>query len=68
MLAWREVDVDADVFVQNDVMGCCGVPPVAIGAKVVCGTGTRSPKRACAGDPSDVRSCGLASVRVCESV
>ena len=27
----------------NDVMGCCGVPPVAIGAKVVTGIGTRSP-------------------------
>ena len=36
----------------------------AIGAKVVTGMGTRSPKRACAGTPSDVRSWGLASVRV----
>ena len=29
-----------------DVIGCCGVPPVAIGANVVTGIGTRSPKRA----------------------
>ncbi len=37
---------------------------MAIGEKVVTGTGTRSPNFACAATPSEVRSCGLASVRV----
>ena len=37
---------------------------MAIGANVVTGIGTSSPNRACAGSPSDVRSCGLARIRV----
>ena len=52
----------------NDVMGCCGVPPVAMGENVVTGIGTRSPNLAVAVMPSDVRSCGFASVRVFVSV
>ena len=61
----RDVDVHADVLDSwNDVIGCCCTPPVAIGANVVTGTGTCSPNLACAATPSDVRSCGLASVRV----
>ena len=51
----------------NEVIGCCWMPPAAIGAKVVTGTGTRSPKWASAVCPSVVRRCGLASVRVSES-
>ena len=35
-----------------------------MGENVVTGTGTCSPNLACAATPSDVRSCGLASVRV----
>ncbi len=53
---------------MNEVIGCCAVPPVAIGWNVVTGTGTCSPKRAFADVPSVVRSCGFASVRVFESV
>ena len=64
----RDVDVDADVPVRNDVIGCWLIPPVAMGANTVAGTGTSSPNRACAGSPSDVRSCGLARVRVLASV
>ena len=48
-------------------MGCCATPPVAIGEKVVTGTGTLSPKCAVDAMPSDVRSCGFASKRVLES-
>ena len=48
----------------NDVIGCWLMPPVAMGANVVTGTGTRSPKRACAGSPSEVLRRGLASARV----
>ena len=40
------------------------MPPAAMGVNVVTGTGTRSPKCACAAMPSDVRSCGLARMRV----
>ena len=49
--ARRDVDVDADVLVveRRDRLLVC-TPPAAIGAKVVTGTGTRSPNRACAGD------------------
>ena len=50
------------------MIGCCGVPPVAMGANVVTGTGTWSPNFAVAAEPSDVRSCGFASVRVFVSV
>ncbi len=53
---------------SNEVIGCCGRPPVAIALKVVTGTGTWSPKRAWAIWPSEVRSCGLARSRVEESV
>ena len=53
---------------SNEVIGCCGMPPVAIAVKVVTGTGTWSPKRACAVWPSEMRSCGFASSRVEESV
>ena len=35
---------------------------------VVTGIGTRSPNRACAASPSEVRNCGFASVRVFVSV
>jgi hypothetical protein len=51
----------------NEVIGWVCTPPAAIGAKVVTGTGTRSPNRACAGMPSVVRSCGLARMRVAVS-
>ncbi len=47
----------------NDVIGCWATPPVAIGENVVTGTGICSPNLAWAVTPSDVRSCGLASVR-----
>ena len=50
------------------MIGCCGVPPVANGANVVVGTGTRSPNFALAATPSVARRCGFASVRVLASV
>ena len=49
---------------SNDVTGCWATPPLAMGVKTVTGTGTWSPKRACAVCPSLVRSCGLARRRV----
>ena len=37
----RDVDVDANVLAcWNEVIGCCATPPVAMGEKVVTGTGT----------------------------
>ena len=48
---------------SNDVTGCWATPPVAMGENTVTGTGTWSPKRACAVCPSIVRSCGLARRR-----
>ena len=48
---------------SNEVNGCWAMPPVAMGENVVTGTGTLSPKRACAVWPSIVRSWGLASRR-----
>ena len=41
---------------SKDVIGCCEVPPVAIGVNTVTGTGTWSPKRAWAVWPSEMRS------------
>ena len=52
---------------SNEVTGCWGRPPVAMGEKTVTGTGTWSPKRACAVWPSVARSCGLARRRVAPS-
>src|SRR5690606_27750875 len=49
---------------EYEVMGCWFTPPAAMGEKVTCGTGTSSPNLACAGRPSEVRSGGLAGVRV----
>ena len=53
----------------NDVIGCCGVPPVAIGANVRDRHRHAARRTAPApAMPSEVRSCGLASVRVFVSV
>jgi hypothetical protein len=50
-----------------DVIGWVFTPPAAMGANVVTGTGTSSPKLALAVIPSVVRRWGLASARVAES-
>ena len=53
---------------MNDVSGLAEAPPVAMGVNVVLGTGTSSPRFSVTFCPSVPRSCGLATVLVCESL
>ena len=64
MRARRDVDVHADVLVVERRDRLLRDAAGGDGRERRDRHGTRSPNRACAGMPSDVRSCGLASVRV----